>query len=228
MLPSQRADDDPRWVFCSRPCIIVGGELIAGMLEVQREAEKGSYVAPLHMKANNGIFIIDDFGRQMIKPQELLNRWIVPLDRRTDFLTINGAKVPIPFEVFVVFSTNLNPEELGDEAFLRRIPNKILVDAISPALFDEILDRRLESHGWSAEPGAAEHLRNVCAALGGSLRPCHPRDLFRIIESIAEFEERSPALNRSYINRAAALYFGKARAATHDPQASFTPDVAPP
>src|SRR5579863_5359865 len=96
---TQRGDDDPRWVFCSRPCVVVGGELVAEMLELQRESETGNYIAPLHMKANNGIFVIDDFGRQMIKPQELLNRWIAPLDRRTDFLTLNGAKFAIPFEV---------------------------------------------------------------------------------------------------------------------------------
>jgi hypothetical protein len=160
------------------------------------------------MKANNGIFVIDDFGRQMISPRELLNRWIVPLDRRTDYLSANGAKFAIPFEVFVVFSTNLNPTELADEAFLRRIPNKILVDSISPEVFDDIVGRRLLSTGWLAESGAAEHLRNLCA-LQGSLRPCYPRDMFQIIESIAEFEERSPELTRSDVSRAADLYFAK-------------------
>jgi len=205
----QRGDDDPRWVFCSRPCIVVGGELVAGMLELQREPETGNYIAPLHMKANNGIFVIDDFGRQMIKPQDLLNRWIVPLDRRMDFLALNGAKFAIPFEVFVVFATNLNPSDLADEAFLRRIPNKILVDAISADLFDEILKRCLQSNGWAAETNAAEHLRDVCAKRGGSLRPCYPRDLFRIIESVAEFEERAPELTRRDVDRAAALYFGE-------------------
>jgi hypothetical protein len=204
---AQRAGDDSRWTFCSRPCIVVGGELVPEMLELQREPEKGHFIAPLHMKANNGIFVIDDFGRQMVKPQDLLNRWIVPLERRMDFLTINGAKIAIPFEVFVVFSTNLTPSELGDEAFLRRIPNKILVDSISADIFDEILRRRLESNGWPAEPGAAEHLRNKCAVLSGCLRPCYPRDLMKIIESIAEFEERPPALTGKDVNRAAALYF---------------------
>jgi len=206
---TQRSEDDPRWVFCSRPCIVAGGELVAEMLELQREPETGTYSAPLHMKANNGIFVIDDFGRQMIKPQDLLNRWIVPLDRRTDFLTLNGTKFAIPFEVFVVFSTNLDPAELADEAFLRRIPNKILVDSISADLFDDIVCRRLQANGWIAENSAAEHLRDVCAAQGGGLRPCYPRDIFRIIESIAEFEERAPGLNVPDVDRAADLYFGK-------------------
>jgi predicted ATPase with chaperone activity len=207
--PAQRGDDDPRWVFCSRPSIVVGGELVPAMLELQKDAEAGLFIAPLHMKANNGIFVIDDFGRQQIAPRDLLNRWIVPLDRRIDYLTISGNKFTIPFEVFVVFSTNLNPSELADEAFLRRIPNKILVDSVSSEHFNEIVGRRLLSNRWSVEPGAADHLRNVCGANGGSLRPCYPRDLFQIIESIAEFEERAPVLTAADVDRAAELYFGK-------------------
>ena len=157
--PSQRVDDDPRWIFCMRPSIIVGGELVPAMLELQRDAEGGQFMAPLHMKANNGIFVIDDFGRQLMAPRDLLNRWTMPLEQRTDYLSINGAKFPIPFEVFVVFSTNMNPADLGDEALLRRIPNKILVDAVSPELFDDIVRRRLRSNGWGADSGAADHLR---------------------------------------------------------------------
>ncbi|HTA42178.1 MAG TPA: hypothetical protein VK789_07015 [Bryobacteraceae bacterium] len=203
-------DSDPRWVFCSRPSIIVGGELMPAMLELQRDPETGSYMAPMHMKANNGVFVIDDFGRQMISPRDLLNRWIVPLDRRVDYLALsNGMKFAIPFEVFVVFSTNLNPTELADEAFLRRIPNKILVDAIPPHAFDEIVRRRLEAAGWPAEPDAADHLRKLCQDRGGDLRPCYPRDVFRIIESISVFEEREPALTVSDIDRAAELYFSR-------------------
>lgn len=203
-------DADPRWVFCSRPSIIVGGELVPGMLELQRDAETGSYVAPMHMKANNGVFVIDDFGRQLISPRDLLNRWIVPLDRRVDYLAMsNGMKFAIPFEVFVVFSTNLNPSELADEAFLRRIPNKILVDAIRDDAFDEIVQRRLESCRWPAEPEAVAHLRQLCKDRGGDLRPCYPRDVFRIIESISLYEERQPALNIVDIDRAAELYFGR-------------------
>ena len=202
-------DHDRRWVWCTRPCIIVGGELVANMLEAHREGDNGSYTAPLHMKANNGVFVIDDFGRQLIAPRDLLNRWIVPLDRRIDYLTLaSGQKFEVPFEVFVVFSTNLNPMELADEAFLRRIPNKILVDAVSANVFDEIVTRRLESQKWTAEPGSPDHLRGLCKDRGGDLRPCYPRDMFRIIESIASFEERDPWLNIPDINRAAELYFG--------------------
>lgn len=208
---TQRLDDDCRWVFCQRPSIIVGGELDSDMLELQREPEQGCFIAPLHMKANNGIFVIDDFGRQAIAPRDLLNRWIVPLDRRIDYLNINGAKLPIPFEVFVVFATNLNPTDLADEAFLRRIPNKILIDSISTEVFDDIVGKRLESIGWESEAGAALHLRAVCEAHGGGLRACYPRDLCNIIESIAEFEERPPLLTISDVDRAAELYYGRLR-----------------
>jgi hypothetical protein len=202
------AGRDPRWVYCSRPCIVVGGELVPGMLEARREGDAGSYTAPLHMKANNGVFVIDDFGRQLISPRELLNRWIVPLDRRIDYLTLcNGQKLEIPFEVFVVFSSNLNPSELADEAFLRRIPNKILVDAVSEGVFDEIVRRRVASGDWPCDPGAAEYLRDLCRDRGGDLRPCYPRDIFRIIESIASFEERCAELTKRDIDRAADLYF---------------------
>jgi len=209
-IPNQPFDRDPRWVYCKRPCIIVGGELVASQLEAHREGASESYTAPLHMKANNGVFVLDDFGRQLISPKDLFNRWIVPLDRRADFLTLgNGQKFEIPFEVFVVFSTNLNPSDLADEAFLRRIPNKILVEAISGELFNEIVQRRLVSQGWRCEPGAEAHLREACLARGGDLRPCYPRDIFRIIESISHFEEREAVLTAADIDRAIELYFGQ-------------------
>jgi hypothetical protein len=201
-------DHDPRWQLCLRPSIIVGGELVSSMLELQRNPETGAYLAPLHMKANNGIFIIDDFGRQMISPRDLLNRWIVPLDRRIDYLsTSTGTKFPIPFEVFVVFSSNLQPAELGDEAFLRRIRNKIFIDAAEPRIFDDIVTRQIRSLGWDSEPGALEHLRRVCVQRSGDLRPCYPGDIFKIIESAAEFEEREPILAKDHIDQAADVYF---------------------
>ena len=113
---------------------MVGGELIPSMLELRLDEASGIYAAPLQMKANNGILIIDDFGRQLMSPRDLLNRWIVPLDRRVDYLTLRyGVKFQIPFELMVVFSTNLEPSDLADEAFLRRIHNKIYVEAVDAA-----------------------------------------------------------------------------------------------
>src|SRR6476646_10729189 len=111
---------DPRWVVCERPCITVGGELSREMLELQLDEATRVFISPCQMKANNGIFIVDDFGRQVLTPRELLNRWIVPLDRRVDYLTLaSGMKFQVPFELMVVFSTNLDPHDLADEAFLR-------------------------------------------------------------------------------------------------------------
>ncbi len=127
-LAEQPDDLDARWVLCHRPSVAAGGELVSEMLELRSDAASGIYAAPLQMKANNGILVIDDFGRQVISPRDLLNRWIVPLDRRVDYLTLHhGQKLCIPFEVMVVFATNLDPSELADEAFLRRIHNKIYI-----------------------------------------------------------------------------------------------------
>jgi predicted ATPase with chaperone activity len=146
---------DPRWVLCERPCITVGGELCASMLELRLDESTRVFISPCQMKANNGIFIIDDFGRQVLSPRELLNRWIVPLDRRVDYLTLaSGLKFQVPFELMVVFSTNLNPSQLADEAFLRRIQTKVMVDNVSNEVFDEIF-RRVERVLRPAEPDAA-------------------------------------------------------------------------
>src|SRR4030095_3839897 len=120
----------------------------------------GIYAAPLQMKANNGIFIIDDFGRQLMSPRDLLNRWIVPLDRRVDYLSLRyGVKFQVPFEVLVVFATNLEPRDLADEAFLRRLQNKIFIEAVDPGLFDEIFRRVMTARSVPYEPDSAEYLR---------------------------------------------------------------------
>src|SRR5208282_5613654 len=136
LVPSDDELHDPRWVLCERPCIVVGGELSAAMLELRLDEATRVFISPCQMKANNGILLIDDFGRQRLAPQELLNRWIVPLDRRVDYLTLtSGMKFQAPFEMMVVFSTNLDPEDLADEAFLRRIQTKVLVGDITPDVF---------------------------------------------------------------------------------------------
>ena len=131
------------------------------------------------MKANNGILIIDDFGRQMISPRELLNRWIVPLDRRVDYLTLaSGMKFQAPFELMVVFSTNLDPRDLADEAFLRRIQTKVFVEDVAADTFDQIFLRVVQTNNAPAEPGSAEHLRNKCIEAGApALRACYPSDI---------------------------------------------------
>lgn len=210
-LETQEEDVDPRWLLCRRPCIAVGGELVPEMLELRFDETLGFYSAPLQMKANNGLFIIDDFGRQMINPRDLLNRWIVPLDRRVDFLSLRtGVKFPIPFETLVVFSTNLDPRQLADEAFLRRIQNKIKVDTITTEIFDKILERVCQDAQIDFDGDVAAYLREKCNPDGkGVLRACYPRDMVRILQSIAEYENRRPQLNRRDMDRALNLYFAK-------------------
>jgi hypothetical protein len=210
-LETDREDVDPRWILCKRPCIVVGGELIPSMLELRLDEASGIYAAPLQMKANNGILIIDDFGRQLMSPRDLLNRWIVPLDRRVDYLTLRyGVKFQIPFELMVVFSTNLEPSDLADEAFLRRIHNKIYVEAVDAQSFDQIFARVIQARGLQAENDTAEYVRKLCLREGRSeLRACYPADICNILNSIGRYEGRPPVMTKPELERAAALYFAK-------------------
>jgi hypothetical protein len=204
-------DMDQRWILCKRPCILVGGELIPSMLELRLDEASGIYAAPLQMKANNGILLIDDFGRQLMSPRDLLNRWIVPLDRRVDYLTLRyGVKFQIPFELMVVFSTNLEPADLADEAFLRRIHNKIYVEAVDAPSFDQIFARVVQARGLQSEPDSAEYLRKLCLREGRTeLRACYPSDICNILHSIGRYEGRAPIMTKAEMERAAALYFAK-------------------
>jgi hypothetical protein len=210
-VPHDDDNHDPRWVLCERPCITVGGELSSAMLELRLDESTHVFIAPAQIKANNGIFIVDDFGRQVLSPRELLNRWIVPLDRRVDYLTLtSGMKFQVPFELMVVFSTNLDPSELADEAFLRRIQNKIQVETITPEIFDRICYRVMESKRVPYEPGYVEFVREACQRNGrGFLRACYPADIFRIVVSIADYEGRPVYLSKAYAQRALDLYFAK-------------------
>lgn len=202
---------DPRWLLCRRPCIVVGGELIPSMLELRIDDSSGIYAAPLQMKANNGIFIIDDFGRQLMSPRDLLNRWIVPLDRRVDYLSLRyGVKFQIPFEVMVVFSTNLDPQDLADEAFLRRIHNKILIESVDSSTFDQIFARVVSSKRVPHEADSAEYLRRLCLADGRKeLRACYPLDICNILASISDYERRPVRMTKDDLERAVGLYFAK-------------------
>jgi len=210
-MESDNAEIDQRWIVCKRPCIVVGGELIPSMLELRLDEASGIYAAPLQMKSNNGILIIDDFGRQLMSPRDLLNRWIVPLDRRVDYLTLRyGVKFQIPFELMVVFSTNLEPSDLADEAFLRRIRNKIYVEAVDAQSFDQIFTRVVQSRNIQSEPDSAEYLRKLCLRAGRTeLRASYPPDICNILTSIGRYEGRAPMMTKPELERAAALYFAK-------------------
>jgi hypothetical protein len=211
---SLKTDDnelDPRWVVCRRPSITVGGELELNMLELQLDENSKTYAAPPQMKANNGMFIVDDFGRQLVSPTHLLNRWIVPLDRRVDYLTLRyGAKFQVPFEVLVVFATNIDPKELAEEAFLRRIKNKVYVGAVDSQIFAEIFNRLVAEKNLPCRPNSADVLRKLCFELGAKeLRACYPADIVNALISISSYDERTVEISRVNLERAAALYFGK-------------------
>jgi hypothetical protein len=202
---------DPRWVPCERPCITVGGELSASMLELRLDESPHVFIAPCQLKANNGILIVDDFGRQMLSPRELLNRWIVPLDRHVDYLTLaSGLKFQVPFELMVVFSTNLDPRDLADEAFLRRIQTKVFVEDVTPETFDRIFQQVMQNNNAPAEPGSAEYLRKKCLEAGApALRACYPMDILRLVKAISEYEGRPLRLTKANIDGAVTLYFAK-------------------
>jgi predicted ATPase with chaperone activity len=200
---------DGRWARCHRPTVLVGGELTVDMLDLQFNPISKFYVGPMQMKANNGVLIIDDFGRQRIRPEELLNRWVVPLDRRIDFLTMAGGRtIEIPFEMLVVFATNIDPAELADAAFLRRIQTKIRIGAVSEEQFREIFRRVAAEHGMVTD---VETVNNLIEVIRGKfkqeLRACYPRDLVNQIAWAARYEDRKPHLDRTSLMAASEAYF---------------------
>ncbi len=205
---SQPPELDRRWVLCRRPRVLVGGELTGDMLELTYDRNAGVYLAPLHMKANNGVMIVDDFGRQVLTPDQLLNRWIVPLDRRIDFLSLDyGVSFEVPFDVKVVLSTNLDPADLGDEAFFRRIPSKVFIGPVDETSFDWILARAAHAMGVACDAEAAAHLRMRCLERSGDLRPYLPVDVCRLLLAVARYENVAPVLTPDTIDRVLGLYF---------------------
>jgi len=170
---------DGRWLRVKRPFIVSGGELSVSMLDLRHNRASGIYEAPLQLKANNGIYLVDDFGRQVSSPTEILNRWIVPMDRRVDYLSMaNGGKMQVPFESFLVFSSNLHPSELGDEAFLRRIQYKMLLRSPDENEFYTIFRNYCESQNLTPRPELiGDFIRRHYTNTGKSFRRCHPRDL---------------------------------------------------
>jgi hypothetical protein len=211
-LAEQPEDLDARWVLCHRPSVSVGGELVSEMLELRSDTSSGIYSAPLQMKANNGILVIDDFGRQVISPRDLLNRWIVPLDRRVDYLTLHhGQKFCIPFEVMVVFATNLDPSELADEAFLRRIHNKIYVEPVSEKCFREILRRAFSQRQLTRDDEMSAYVAALCLRHGDALKACYPGDLGDILIWRSAYEGRQPEVTPAELDRAAEMYFTRSQ-----------------
>lgn len=208
LTPTERLDR--RWIKIRRPTVIAGGELTLEMLEIQINPDTNICEAPLQLKANNGTLVIDDFGRQRIEPQLLLNRWIFPLERRIDFLRLpDGRKIPSPFDPLLIFSTNLEPRDLVDEAFLRRIPYKVQVSDPTEREFIFLFEQLARGLEVAIAPGALEHLVEVhYRAAGRKLRFCHPRDLLLQVVNQCAFERRSRTASVADLDRAVESYFG--------------------
>ena len=200
---------DQRWVRIKRPTIIVGGELTLEHLEIRFEGRSGIGEAPLQLKSNCGTLVIDDFGRQRIPMGDLLNRWIVPLENRFDLLSVrNGLKIQLPFDQFVIFSTNLEPSRLVDEAFLRRIPYKIDVCDPTEDLFRQLFGAEAAKASVACEPDLLDYLIEHCyRSTGRAMRFCHARDLLQQIAIYCDYLGQAPQLSRDAIVAAATNYF---------------------
>lgn len=202
-------DYDHRWVRINRPCVVVGGELTIDMLELQYDYTSKLYEAPLQLKSNCGLLLIDDFGRQRIDHKSLLNRWIVPLEKRVDYLALHtGKKLEVPFEQLIVFSTNLNPSDLVDEAFLRRIPFKINITSPTEEEFKWIFLQYCQRAGVPYNEEAVNYLIEAQYRSGRrNMRCCHPRDIIDQVTNLCKFLQSEPRLTREYIDHACSVYF---------------------
>jgi len=210
-LPSQGEQFDQRWVLIQRPLIEVGGELTLKNLNAVFDPVTKFYEAPFQLKANGGVFLVDDLGRQRIRPHTLLNRWIVPLEKHIDHLTLaGGQKIDVPFDVLVIFATNLNPEDLVDEAYLRRIRYKINVPDPTWDEYREIFKREAAKRNI---PYSEEGLQHLIAEYykkpGRPARGCHPRDLLEGLAHLARFRGIAPKMSKEMIDLACLPYFLK-------------------
>ena len=201
---------DLRWRRIKRPVVITGGELTLEMLELQYSKTANFYNAPLHIKANGGVFLIDDFGRQIVRPKDLLNRWIVPLEERVDYLTLTtGRKFMVPFEQLIIFSTNLDPKELVDDAFLRRIKHKIRIDSPTRELYTIIFQLVCRQRNIPYSETIVASLFQKYYDQGRRPRSSDPRDLLDMASSICRFHEKSIVLTEELIDECARRFFGE-------------------
>jgi len=203
------SDYDRRWILIERPLVVVGGELTLDDADLQWSNAARFYEAPFQMKSNGGTLVVDDFGRQRVEPTDLLNRWIVPLEKRVDYLTLHtGKKIEVPFEQLVVFSTNLNEKDLVDEAFLRRMGYRARVEPPTPAAYVEIFKRAAYTRGLRVEQSCLDHLLNNYMLEHRQMKACEPRDLLDRMTDICLFEARAPEVNTRLIDAAWRNYFG--------------------
>jgi hypothetical protein len=221
------APRDRRWVRIRRPVVMVGGELTLDMLDLTFNPIAKFYEAPIQLKANGGVFLVDDFGRQRIRPQDLLNRWIVPLESRIDYLTLHtGKKFQVPFDVLIVFATNLDPAALADEAFLRRIPYKIPIGDPTVDQFSRIFELNCRRRNLRFHQVMVAYLqRRHYNPAGRAMRSCHPRDLLDQVTALCRYRGIEPVITRELLDAACASYFV---GSVETPSAAPTPSARPP
>jgi len=210
-IPVTFETSDPRWVKVKRPFIVVGGELTLPMLDLIYKDDFKYYEAPPQLRANGGVLLIDDFGRQIISPKELLNRWIYPLEKKVDYLTlVTGKKIEVPFNQLLIFSSNLNPADLGDDAFLRRIKYKIEIISPNQDEFRQIFMNQCKSKGLTYSEDAFNYLvKNYYHKESRDFRSCHPRDLLAHIVDFNSYYSKPPLLTKENIKFACQSYFSK-------------------
>ncbi len=205
---SDRLRYDHRWIISKRPIVMTGGELTLETLDLIYDETSKFYEAPFQMKANGGIFMVDDFGRQRVSPKDLLNRWIVPLEKRVDYLTLHtGKKIEIPFDMLIIFSTNLDPADLVDEAFLRRIRYKIGIEAPTVAQYEEIFKRMCARKNIEYRAESMSQILAIYRTKNIGLRSCHPRDIIEQLIDTARFLGQPPALTSQLVEMACESYF---------------------
>src|SRR5882724_8613352 len=219
------AEYDHRWILIRRPLVVVGGELTLENTDLTWSDAAKFYEAPFQMKSNGGTLVIDDFGRQRVPPQDLLNRWIVPLERRVDYLALHtGKKIEVPFEQLVVFSTNLDENDLTDQAFLRRMGYRARVEPPTPAAYSAIFGRAAASRGIACEQSSLDHILMKYRVEKRQLKGCEPRDLLDRATDICLFEGQSPELTPQILDVAWRNYFGTAH--SFDGSHRFAPGAA--
>ncbi|MDD1622669.1 MAG: hypothetical protein LUQ11_14430 [Methylococcaceae bacterium] len=202
------AGHDPRFVRCQRPAVVTGGELTLDMLELAYDAMTKQYFAPLQLKANNGIYMVDDLGRQRVDTTDLLNRWIVPLEQKQDYLTVgSGTRFSVPFDVVLIFSTNLDPLALADEAFLRRLGYKVRFDVLDSAEYEAIWRQVCEKLDMEFDQASFDFILELYRREDRPLLPCQPRDLLGLVVDQCRYEASAKRLTNERLERAWNSYF---------------------
>jgi predicted ATPase with chaperone activity len=200
---------DRRWVLSERPLLAAGGELTLSDLELRYSPSAKFYVAPIQVRANGGVLLVDDFGRQLMRPEELLNRWMIPMERNVDHLTFHtGETVEVPFDLLLVFATNLSPSSLGDEAFYRRIRHKVRIPDPTEDEFRQILRQTAAQTAVPFSEASADYfLERFYRSQDRPMRGVHPRDIFNLIQDIARYRDQAPEFSPAWIDAACGSYF---------------------